>query len=252
MAGPRLAPVHSSNPEPGRPLVGSAFISLLSQSSDSADSLKFAQIPADSEDNRRLEAAQIAAGVRPLAPVSANQFRQLCSFDTPTPSCRAAKMNAIMRRAIIHFCGLLLAITAGGCASLPNAAAPAEPIPTAASEPQVRAASAYLQQPPLVEKEPAKLPEGGSTGSLEPRVDLEKERPEEEEKLKKTVELRGRIHADAIFANQSPTDKALIGDLQNAVGFRRARLGAQGTVGEQMRWVSEFEFAGGEIAFKDV
>ncbi len=34
--------------------------------------------------------------------------------------------------------------------------------------------------------------------------------------------------------------------------FRRARLGAQGYVGEQVRWVAEFDFAGGSIAFKDV
>src|SRR5262245_2612058 len=31
------------------------------------------------------------------------------------------------------------------------------------------------------------------------------------------VRLRGRIHADAIFVSQSPRDKAIIGDLQNAV-----------------------------------
>jgi len=70
--------------------------------------------------------------------------------------------------------------------------------------------------------------------------------------LKPIIELRGRIHADAIFVNQSLKDKAIIGDLQNAVGFQRARLGAQGTVGDQVRWVAEFDFAGGDIVFKDV
>ena len=69
---------------------------------------------------------------------------------------------------------------------------------------------------------------------------------------KPNIELRGRIHADAIYVSQSQRDKAIIGDLQNAVGFRRARLGAQGKIGEQVRWVSEFDFAGGSISFKDV
>lgn len=66
------------------------------------------------------------------------------------------------------------------------------------------------------------------------------------------MRLRGRIHADAIFVSQSERDKAILGDFQNAVGFRRARLGAEGSVGEQVRWVSEFDFAGGTISFKDV
>ncbi len=74
----------------------------------------------------------------------------------------------------------------------------------------------------------------------------------DEDDLLLHVRLRGRIHADAIFVNQSARDRAIIGDLENAVGFRRARLGAQGTVGEQVRWVAEFDFAGGDIAFKDI
>jgi phosphate-selective porin OprO/OprP len=67
-----------------------------------------------------------------------------------------------------------------------------------------------------------------------------------------TVKLRGRIEADAITVSQSPRNKAVFGDFENAVGFRRARLGAEGTAGEQARWVAEFDFAGGDVAFKNV
>lgn len=74
----------------------------------------------------------------------------------------------------------------------------------------------------------------------------------DEEEVKPTVKLRGRIHADAIFVNQSEKNKAIFGDFENAVGFRRARLGAEGTYGDQFHWVCEFDFAGGDIAFKDV
>src|SRR5262249_26099840 len=44
--------------------------------------------------------------------------------------------------------------------------------------------------------------------------------------------LRGRIEADSITVSQSPKDKLLFGDFQDAVGFRRLRLGAEGTAGE--------------------
>ena len=63
--------------------------------------------------------------------------------------------------------------------------------------------------------------------------------------------LRGRIEADALSVTQSPKDKALFGNFENAVGFRRARLGAEGTAGEQTRWVTEFDFAGGDVRLRD-
>ena len=64
--------------------------------------------------------------------------------------------------------------------------------------------------------------------------------------------LRGRIQPEAALVNQSDKNKAIIGNAQDASGFRRARLGAEGTVGEHVGWVAEFDFAGGVIAFKDV
>jgi phosphate-selective porin OprO/OprP len=72
------------------------------------------------------------------------------------------------------------------------------------------------------------------------------------EDIKPAIELRGRIQADAILVNQSEKNKEIIGNIQNATGFRRARLGAQGSVGEQVHWIAEFDFAGGEISFKNV
>lgn len=66
------------------------------------------------------------------------------------------------------------------------------------------------------------------------------------------VQLRGRIHTDAVFVDQSERNKQTVGDLENATGFRRARIGAQGTVGEQVHWVAEFDFATGTVQFMDV
>jgi phosphate-selective porin OprO/OprP len=67
-----------------------------------------------------------------------------------------------------------------------------------------------------------------------------------------TAKLRGRLEADAINMSQTPRNKAIYGDYENVVGFRRARLGAEGTVGDQARYVAEFDFAGGNLKFRDV
>src|SRR5262245_34159342 len=48
-----------------------------------------------------------------------------------------------------------------------------------------------------------------------------------EKEIKPVFELRGRINTDAILVNQSARNQAIIGDIENATGFRRARLGAQ-------------------------
>jgi phosphate-selective porin OprO/OprP len=73
-----------------------------------------------------------------------------------------------------------------------------------------------------------------------------------EEWLKPTFQMRGRIETDAIVAAQSAESQAIIGDLQNGYGLRRMRLGAQGTIGDDVHWVSEVELAGGTPRMRDV
>jgi phosphate-selective porin OprO/OprP len=89
-------------------------------------------------------------------------------------------------------------------------------------------------------------------GGNESSHDTCKELVEAENPWKARFEVRGRIHTDAIAVSQSTRDVAIIGTVQDATGFRRARLGVQGTVGDNVDWVSEFDFAGGNISFKDV
>ncbi|MFM7151990.1 MAG: OprO/OprP family phosphate-selective porin [Gemmataceae bacterium] len=72
------------------------------------------------------------------------------------------------------------------------------------------------------------------------------------ENRKVNARLRGRIEADAAYAVQSARNLEIWDDIQNSVGFRRARLGAEGTVGDQVFWVSEIDFAGGNVLFRDV
>jgi phosphate-selective porin OprO/OprP len=63
--------------------------------------------------------------------------------------------------------------------------------------------------------------------------------------------LRGRLEADGIAVGQSARNEAIYGQLSNVAGFRRARLGATGTVGEQISWIVEFDFASGNPSPKD-
>jgi phosphate-selective porin OprO/OprP len=65
------------------------------------------------------------------------------------------------------------------------------------------------------------------------------------------IRLRGRIEPEMITVSQSQKSKELFGDFQNAVGFRRARLGAEGEASEMSRWVFEVDFAGGNVNLKD-
>lgn len=101
-----------------------------------------------------------------------------------------------------------------------------------------------------------KCPDGGinpgTTGpqkTTEPGTDLAKT---EEKKPTLKAEIRGRIEAEAVTAAQSAANEAQIGELQNGFGFRRVRLGAQGSVDDAASWVSEVELAGGSVRLRDV
>ena len=99
-----------------------------------------------------------------------------------------------------------------------------------------------VEPPPTAETPPKTDP---SALKVEPSNPLS-------ERLKLTIELRGRIEVDAAMVAQSAASRALIGNLQDGFGFRRARLGAQGTVGTSATWVAEIDFANGNFRPRDV
>ncbi|MCE9533308.1 MAG: hypothetical protein K8T89_19600 [Planctomycetes bacterium] len=92
---------------------------------------------------------------------------------------------------------------------------------------------------PSIKEVPAENPRAPATMTLD-------------EFLRPTFRVRGLIEAEPVVAAQSAQSKAVIGDLQNGYGFRRVRLGAQGSIGDSARWVSEVELAGGNVQFLDV
>lgn len=68
-----------------------------------------------------------------------------------------------------------------------------------------------------------------------------------------TVRLSGLLQADMGAFDQDPTSKATLGDIQNGVDFRRARLQAIGSVAEFTNYSVEVDFAtAGRPSFMDI
>jgi phosphate-selective porin OprO/OprP len=67
-----------------------------------------------------------------------------------------------------------------------------------------------------------------------------------------TARLRGRVDTDAIWTNQSPSNEVTYGDLGSAVGLRRARVGLEGNLGDESRYIAEIDLASGSVIPQDV
>ncbi len=86
----------------------------------------------------------------------------------------------------------------------------------------------------------------------------EKSKPKKDEielekfEFQPTAKVTGRIHTDAVMATQSQRNKDTLGDLENATGFRRARLAITGTIGPNVKYIADFAFASGNVRFADM
>ncbi len=63
--------------------------------------------------------------------------------------------------------------------------------------------------------------------------------------------LRGRIDTDFLFASQSEENEEAFGELNDKIGLRRARIGAEGHLSPESRYVFELDFAGGQVVLRD-
>ncbi len=70
----------------------------------------------------------------------------------------------------------------------------------------------------------------------------------------KTVQLKigGRINTDFVWIDESDKLKRNIGEQNDEVEFRRARIYLAGTIYERVIFKSEYDFTGGDADFKDV
>lgn len=172
---------------------------------------------------------------------------------------------------------------------LPSASAP----PSAVVHPRVSADSHVAAAPPLASATPAAAyqpaapaPESGfSTGAAPPPVDeddtddaqmqspiydpnqignLELRLQQAEKRLEEIsggkqkdvlplIRLSGFMQLDQGLFDQSADSRAVLGDIQDGVGFRRARLQALGMLTEFTGYTIEMDFAiGGRPSFSDV
>jgi phosphate-selective porin OprO/OprP len=67
-----------------------------------------------------------------------------------------------------------------------------------------------------------------------------------------TFRWRGRIDMDSIWTTQSAANLAAYGELGDVVGLRRARIGAQGDLRDDRRYVLEIDLAEGVVVPRDI
>lgn len=67
-----------------------------------------------------------------------------------------------------------------------------------------------------------------------------------------TTKVTGFFQLDAGFYQQDAVNRATLGDIEDGVGFRRARLAATGNVAEDVAYIVEFDFAEAQGRFADV
>lgn len=67
-----------------------------------------------------------------------------------------------------------------------------------------------------------------------------------------TVKVGGFFQLDAGYYSQDETSFATLGDIEDGLGFRRARLSASGMVTESVSYMMEYDFAQAQARFVDV
>lgn len=64
--------------------------------------------------------------------------------------------------------------------------------------------------------------------------------------------LRGRIDTDFLWSDQTTANRETFGDLGDAAGLRRARIGAEGHLSPESRYVGEIDLATGQVVIRDL
>jgi phosphate-selective porin OprO and OprP len=102
----------------------------------------------------------------------------------------------------------------------------------------------------MLQEEPPGVPAGGGAKKPKPA-----DKPPAAVKKDEfpTVKITGFTQLDDANYSQSPANRATVGDAQNGVGFRRARLAAYGKAAECTNYIIEMDFAtAGRPSFFDV
>lgn len=74
----------------------------------------------------------------------------------------------------------------------------------------------------------------------------------EEDNKFPSVDVTGFFHLDSAWFSQDELNRTVLGDINDGLGFRRARLAARGNVTEDISYIMEFDFAQSQARFVDV
>lgn len=58
-----------------------------------------------------------------------------------------------------------------------------------------------------------------------------------------SVNVTGFFHLDSAWFTQDDVNRTTLGDINDGLGFRRARIAAKGNVAEDIQYILEFDFA---------
>jgi len=122
------------------------------------------------------------------------------------------------------------------------------------AEQRLQALEAEADPTLLLEHQHAHADGNPRAPSSDQRIDaLEKELGKDRKPTYPSVRLTGFFHLDQGFFSQDAVNRATLGDIQDGVGFRRARLQAVGSVSEFTNYSIEMDFGvAGRPSFMDV
>jgi phosphate-selective porin OprO/OprP len=144
---------------------------------------------------------------------------------------------------------------------LPTPPSSAEPMPSLedfrAMQQRLIAAEQRIDSLSQQQEQYISLPAPESDGAIEKRLkDLELKTstpPKPPGTTFPNLKMSGFFHLDAGHFDQDPTNRANLGDIQDGVGFRRARLAASGNVTDFTSYFLEMDFGiAGRPSFTDV
>jgi len=67
-----------------------------------------------------------------------------------------------------------------------------------------------------------------------------------------TCRWRGRLDTDFLWSEQDQENVAAFGELNDAVGLRRARIGVEGELASWGRYIAEIDLASGDVVLRDL
>ena len=81
---------------------------------------------------------------------------------------------------------------------------------------------------------------------------VKQDRDTSEPKKFPTATITGFFHLDTAYFSQDALSQLTLGDINDGLGFRRARLAAKGSVAEDISYILEFDIAQSQARFVDV